>query len=520
MNGTNLRRLLGMSALLAATAAARAGADDPALAKWLAPQEWKREGEGPALSLGEKGKFDDQHVFAPHVVMIDGEYWMYYCGSQRCVDAGTYKGKVKDPKRPERSDQRLFKLGLAKSKDGVHFTRHSTDPVFSFGDDVHSVVTAAILKNPDGSVCREHGKLRMFFAAVDFPRGTYKHDLYETTSADGVNWSKPTHVMANAYAPCVVKDGDRYRMWYTWIDKHPWHTNHAESMDGTHWTISPKPCIVMDQKWEVKDQVYPMVVKADGVWLMLYGCYWNDDKHTALGFAASTDGLTWTKHANNPVFRPNPKNDWESNFTTSQSLMRLPDGSFRLWYAGRKQPPWSNLYFAIGAASWKGPAPTQGEAQFAELRRELLGRRESDQATREKLMALMAEHELSDPKKAAANPEAMAKFKSLVEVCGKADAANTAYLKTVLAKHDWITEKMVGKDAAQVAFLIAQHADHDREFQAMVLARMKKHHVEDAATRKAIAYLTDRLAVAAKKPQVYGTQFQTEASGKLKLFPI
>ena len=28
---------------------------------------------------------------------------------------------------------------------------------------------------------------------------------------------------------------------------------------------------------------------------------------------------------------------------------------FRLWYAGRKQPPWSNLYFAIGTAHWEGP---------------------------------------------------------------------------------------------------------------------------------------------------------------------
>ena len=57
----------------------------------------------------------------------------------------------------------------------------------------------------------------------------------------------------------------------------------------------------------------------------------------------------------NPVFRPEPRNEWESNFTTSHTLLRLEDGSFRLWYAGRKQPPWSNLYFAIGTARWKGP---------------------------------------------------------------------------------------------------------------------------------------------------------------------
>ena len=54
-------------------------------------------------------------------------------------------------------------------------------------------------------------------------------------------------VMENAYAPCVIKEGGKYRMWYTWINRHPWHTNHAESDDGTHWRISEKPCIVMDQ---------------------------------------------------------------------------------------------------------------------------------------------------------------------------------------------------------------------------------------------------------------------------------
>ena len=327
----------------------------PSFEQWLKPHDWSRDGATPVLSLGEKGKFDDQHIFAPHVIYQEGEYWMYYSGSQRCVDAGTYKGVAKDPKQPEKSDQRLFKLGLAKSKDGVHFTRFSTEPVFSFGDDIHSIVTAAILKNPDGSVHRENGKLRMYFAAVDFPLGTYKHYLYETTSSDGTHWAKPTLVMEDAYAPCVIKENGKYRMWYSWIDKHPWHTSHAESDDGTHWKLTEKPCIVMDQKWEVKDQVYPMVIKADGVYLMMYGCYWADDKHTALGFAVSTDGLNWTKHPDNPTFRPEPAHDWESNFTTSQTLMRLPDGSFRLWYAGRRQPPWSNLYFAIGTAHWSGP---------------------------------------------------------------------------------------------------------------------------------------------------------------------
>src|SRR5262249_29963685 len=95
---------------------ARPAAEAPALDVWLKPQDWRRDGDQPALALGDKGKFDDQHIFAPHVIHEDGAFWMYYSGSQRCVDAGTYKGKAKDPAQPEKSDQRLFNLGLARSK--------------------------------------------------------------------------------------------------------------------------------------------------------------------------------------------------------------------------------------------------------------------------------------------------------------------------------------------------------------------------------------------------------------------
>src|SRR5256885_11756197 len=98
---------------------AKQGATDPAFARWLQPQDWRRDRDQPALGLGDQGAFDDQHIFAPHVVRQDGEFWMYYSGSQRCVDAGVYKGVAKDPAHPEKSDQRLFKLGLARSKDGV-----------------------------------------------------------------------------------------------------------------------------------------------------------------------------------------------------------------------------------------------------------------------------------------------------------------------------------------------------------------------------------------------------------------
>jgi hypothetical protein len=91
---------------------------------------------------------------------------------------------------------------------------------------------------------------------------------------------------------------------------------------------------------------------------MWYGSYWRgqDSQKTALGFAVSRDGLRWTKSPHNPVFRPDPMREWESHYTTSQSLIRLEDGSWRIWYASRTRPPFVHKYFAIGTARWAGPA--------------------------------------------------------------------------------------------------------------------------------------------------------------------
>ena len=86
--------------------------------------------------------------------------------------------------------------------------------------------------------------------------------------------------------------------------------------------------------------------------------YWwgqpGDSFKTAVNFAISTDDLTWHKHPGNPVMRPDPTLPWESHFNSSLCVLRLPDGNWRIWYGGRKAPPWVNQYFSVCAATWKG----------------------------------------------------------------------------------------------------------------------------------------------------------------------
>ena len=305
------------------------------LQRWLQPQEWVRDSDQPVLSLGKAGAFDDTHIFAPCIQQDGDLFRLWYCGS---------RGKV---------SQRVFDLGVAISRDGRTFEKADGNPAFRFGDGRHSVLTPTILK--DGN------RWRMWFSATDFANGNGLHTLHVCTSDDGVRWSIPSPaLLPGVYAPSVLKGDDQYRMWYAKVDRDPWVICHASSADGLDWSVTAEPVLKLDrQSWEAGRLFYPTVAQQDGVFVMWYGSYWQaalPEQKTALGFAVSSDGLQWHKHPDNPVFQPEPKQEWESHYVTSESVLRLADGSWRMWYASRTKPPFVHKYFAIGSATWKGPA--------------------------------------------------------------------------------------------------------------------------------------------------------------------
>ncbi|MFA6291177.1 MAG: hypothetical protein WC637_05310 [Victivallales bacterium] len=309
------------------------------MGNWQGAQNWVRDSDAPCISLGQAGAFDDAHIFAPCVAYENGIYSLWYCGSRGFVD------------------DRVFRLGLATSTDGIHFTKHPSSPVLSFGEGNRSILTPTLLRNPEGSVCRELGKLRLWFSSCDFPSGNPRHTLHEASSSDGLTWSEPSgSQLENIYAPTVILDGKVYRMWYTDVERDPWCFRYAESSDGARWNVDPEPVIVLDQRWELGRLFYPTVIKDGSQFLMWYGGYSNspgEEQKTSIGFAMSGDGRHWRKNPANPVFGPEPAHSWESHYTTSQSVLRLPDGSWRIWYASRPKPPFEHKYFAIGTARLK-----------------------------------------------------------------------------------------------------------------------------------------------------------------------
>jgi predicted GH43/DUF377 family glycosyl hydrolase len=329
-----------------------AAAEIPAsLQKWLGPQKWEREKDGPVLSLGESGAFDDTHMFAPNVALEDGKYLLWYCGST---------GFAHDlAKVRTRGDERIFKLGLATSSDGRTFEKHSANPVLELADSPRGVITPSLLRSADGAPLRENGQLQMWFTTAAFRGANRTHRLQSTTSQDGIKWSEPAPAQIEfCYAPTVIKDGGLVRVWYADVTKFPWKFRHAQSKDGLKWDVTEQPVMELSQSWEHHIVVYPTVLKVDDAYLMWYGSYSTADREqTAIGFAVSTDGITWHKHPQNPIFESAADRPWESHYVGNQSVLRTPDGSFRMWYASRKAPPFTNLYYAINTAKWAGPMP-------------------------------------------------------------------------------------------------------------------------------------------------------------------
>ncbi len=95
-------------------------------------------------------------------------------------------------------------------------------------------------------------------------------------------------------------------------------------------------------------------------------------------------------------------------------------------------------------------------------------------------------------------------FYALMDV----DADNSAFLKRELDARggEWWPISEIGAEASQQIWSMTQHADQDRDFQRRALALMEPLATTGEVSGSNYAYLWDRVAVAEKRPQRYGTQ--------------
>ena len=146
----------------------------------------------------------------------------------------------------------------------------------------------------------------MWLSSTDFGK-TGLHTLHETTSADGIHWAEPSpSLLGTRLLPDGAQERRRLpdvvrRRQQAALGDSPRHQRRRPQVERA----PSEPVLQLSQPWEAEIVVYPCVLKIDGVYLMWYGSYYYAVRRqtTAIGFAASTDGLHWHKHPQNPVLR-------------------------------------------------------------------------------------------------------------------------------------------------------------------------------------------------------------------------
>lgn len=191
------------------------------------------------------------------------------------------------------------------------------NPVFSPGlagewDDIITIGT--VLKDDDEPV----DKYKMWYIGGETSAGEGESVGY-ATSSDGIDWvthsNNPVMTHGSTWdingieTITVIKDGSTYKMWYEGEDILGDNTiGYATSSDGISWEpYSGNP--VFSVAWDNEGTKEPWVIKDGSLYKMWYTSQSESDIG-CIGLATSSDGIIWQRQGVDPVMSPSLS--WEN----------------------------------------------------------------------------------------------------------------------------------------------------------------------------------------------------------------
>jgi hypothetical protein len=146
-------------------------------------------------------------------------------------------------------------------------------------------------------------------------------------------------------APCVIREGDHWRMWYVsctrWeeVHGHPepmYHVKYADSQDGISWRRTGIVCLDYDAVTQAIGR--PWVVNLGdryGMWFSYRGLvdYRTDSRSSyRVGYAESRDGLQWERMSD-PVGLARSTDGWDSVMLAYAQVLPIR-GQLHCFYNG------------------------------------------------------------------------------------------------------------------------------------------------------------------------------------------
>lgn len=151
--------------------------------------------------------------------------------------------------------------------------------------------------------------------------------------------------------PSVMLEGtDNWKMWFDALNgSSVWDKlGYATSSDGITWT---KYGSILERgasgAWDDNLIHHPVVIKHNGTYYLFYsGVQAPSGLRHQIGLATSPDGITWTKEATNPVIPYGSVGSWDQTYVRPSNPV-LIYGVWYMWYWGND----SNVTNAIGLAT-------------------------------------------------------------------------------------------------------------------------------------------------------------------------
>ncbi|KAA3614185.1 MAG: T9SS C-terminal target domain-containing protein [Calditrichaeota bacterium] len=270
----------------------------------------------PIIINGVINSFESNGVVGPYVIKEEGIYKMWFHGW----------------------DGSKARIGYATSLDGINWEKDDANPVLNTIDSsswANKYISGAKVLNMKGIY-------KMWFTGGggQGPRTGY------ATSEDGTSWElgnnanpvlepgeEGTFDDSGIWCGSVIFQDSVYRMWYGG-DAEPdfleGNIGLATSIDGIKWVKHGDPVLVHDDSGLEKDGIsLPYVLFDSEVYHMWYT---QGLTPASIGYATSSDGITWQKYDNNPVVKPD-QGSWD-NTVVQWPMVLIENGVYKMWYDG------------------------------------------------------------------------------------------------------------------------------------------------------------------------------------------
>lgn len=205
--------------------------------------QWQKYGSNPILSPGPSGSWDSENIYGAAVLLVGQTYYMWYAGS---------------------GPDRVHRIGLATSPDGIVWTKHPSNPVLNLGSP--GQWDGSYISNP--RVVIVNGIFYMLYAGESSLFSNTKIGL--ATSLNGITWQKyPNNPVmspligwegSRVVSASVLFRDNKFHLWYEGYNQ-KWQTGYATA-NLEYNPNPPQPNIVSNGGFETGTS--PWIFYSDG----------------------------------------------------------------------------------------------------------------------------------------------------------------------------------------------------------------------------------------------------------------